>query len=155
MMYSGTQRTSFLRISFANSELNRKIKNKKTQGLPSPSPSESKSLLYTSVSFFLSCIQGRHCHLPKFHIYTHYFFIRRKINLKTLCPCCSVIIEPFSVSDIWSPTSHSQTFNSNGCDKQVPAGFLFLSMKAPPFKLCLLFLASCLRAFLIPYCKCP
>ena len=36
---------------------------------PSPSPSESKSLFYTSVSFFLSCIQGRHCHLPKFHIY--------------------------------------------------------------------------------------
>ena len=36
---------------------------------PSPSPSESKSPLYTSVSFFLSCIQGRHCHLPKFHIY--------------------------------------------------------------------------------------
>ena len=27
---------------------------------PSPSPSESKSLVYTSVSFFLSCIQGRH-----------------------------------------------------------------------------------------------
>ena len=36
---------------------------------PSPSPSESKSPLYTSMSFFLSCIQGRHCHLPKFHIY--------------------------------------------------------------------------------------
>ena len=36
---------------------------------PSPSPSESKSPLYISVSFFLSCIQGRHCHLPKFHIY--------------------------------------------------------------------------------------
>ena len=36
---------------------------------PSPSPSESKSPLYTSVSFFLSCIQGRRCHLPKFHIY--------------------------------------------------------------------------------------
>ena len=36
---------------------------------PSPSPSESKSPKYTSVSFFLSCIQGRHCHLPKFHIY--------------------------------------------------------------------------------------
>ena len=34
-----------------------------------PSPSESKSPLYTAVSFFLSCIQGRHCHLPKFHIY--------------------------------------------------------------------------------------
>ena len=36
---------------------------------PSPSPSESKSTLYTSVSFLLSCIQGRHCHLSKFHIY--------------------------------------------------------------------------------------
>ena len=36
---------------------------------PSPSPSESKSPLYTSVSFFLSCIQGHHCHLSKFHIY--------------------------------------------------------------------------------------
>ena len=36
---------------------------------PSPSPSESKSPLYTSVSFFLSCIQGRHCHLSKSHIY--------------------------------------------------------------------------------------
>ena len=36
---------------------------------PSPSPSESKSLLYTSVSFLLSCIQGHHCHLSKFHIY--------------------------------------------------------------------------------------
>ena len=28
---------------------------------PSPSPSETKSPLYTSVSLFLSCIQGRHC----------------------------------------------------------------------------------------------
>ena len=36
---------------------------------PSLSPSESKSPLYTSVSLLLSCIQGRHCHLPKFHIY--------------------------------------------------------------------------------------
>ena len=36
---------------------------------PSPSPSESKRPLYTSVSFLLSCIQGHHCHLSKFHIY--------------------------------------------------------------------------------------
>ena len=36
---------------------------------PSPSPSESKSPLYTSVSFLLSCIQGHHCHLSKFHIH--------------------------------------------------------------------------------------
>ena len=36
---------------------------------PSPSPSESKSLLYTSVSLLLSCIQDYHYHLTKFHIY--------------------------------------------------------------------------------------
>ena len=36
---------------------------------PSPSPSESKSPFYTSVSLLLSCIQGYHCHLSKFHIY--------------------------------------------------------------------------------------
>ena len=36
---------------------------------PSPSPSESKSPLYTSVSLLLSYIQGHHCHLSKFHIY--------------------------------------------------------------------------------------
>ena len=36
---------------------------------PSPSPSESKSLFYTSVSLLLSLIQGYHYHLSKFHIY--------------------------------------------------------------------------------------
>ena len=34
-----------------------------------PSPSESKSPLYTSVSLLLSHIQGHHCHLSKSHIY--------------------------------------------------------------------------------------
>ena len=44
---------------------------------PSPSPSESKSPLYISVCFLLSCIQGRHGHLSKFHIYEllFYFFL--------------------------------------------------------------------------------
>ena len=50
---------------------------------PSPSPSESKSPLYTSVSFFLSCIQGRHCHLPKFHIYVLVYCITQ--SFLTLC----------------------------------------------------------------------
>ena len=36
---------------------------------PSPSPTESKSLFYTSVSLFLFCIQGYCYHLSKFHIY--------------------------------------------------------------------------------------
>ena len=36
---------------------------------PSPFPTESISLLYTSVSLLLSRIQGYHYHLSKFHIY--------------------------------------------------------------------------------------
>ena len=36
---------------------------------PSPSPIESKSLFFTSVSLLLSRIQGYHYHLSKFHIY--------------------------------------------------------------------------------------
>ena len=36
---------------------------------PSPSPTESKKLFYTSVSLLLSRIQGYHYHLSKFHIY--------------------------------------------------------------------------------------
>ena len=36
---------------------------------PLPSPTESKSLFFTSVSFLLSRIQGHHYHLSKFHIY--------------------------------------------------------------------------------------
>ena len=34
---------------------------------PSPSPTESKRLFYTSVSLLLSRIQGYHYHLSKFH----------------------------------------------------------------------------------------
>ena len=36
---------------------------------PSPSPTESKRLFYTSVSLLLSSIQSYHYHLSKFHIY--------------------------------------------------------------------------------------
>jgi len=36
---------------------------------PSPSPTESKRLFYTSVSLLLSCIQGYCYHFSKFHIY--------------------------------------------------------------------------------------
>ena len=36
---------------------------------PSPSPTEFKSLFYTSVSLLLSRIQGYHYYLSKFHIY--------------------------------------------------------------------------------------
>jgi len=42
---------------------------------PSPSPIESKRLFYTSVSLLLSCIQGYHYHLSKFHIYVFVYCI--------------------------------------------------------------------------------
>ena len=35
----------------------------------SPSPTESKTLFFTSVSLFLSHIEGHRYHLSKFHIY--------------------------------------------------------------------------------------
>ena len=37
--------------------------------LPSPSPTESIRLFYTSVSFLVPRTQGHCCHLSKFHIY--------------------------------------------------------------------------------------
>ena len=47
---------------------------------PSPSPTESKRLFYTSVCLLLSRIQGYHYHLSKFHIYALVYCIgwRRK-----------------------------------------------------------------------------
>src|SRR5574337_724081 len=36
---------------------------------PSPSPTESKSLFFTSVSLLLSCILGHRYHLSKFRMY--------------------------------------------------------------------------------------
>ena len=42
---------------------------------PSPSPTESKRLFYTSVSLLLSLIHGYHYHLSKFHIYALVYYI--------------------------------------------------------------------------------
>ena len=42
---------------------------------PSPSPTESKRLYYTSVSLLLSRIQGYCFHLSKFHIYALVYYI--------------------------------------------------------------------------------
>ena len=44
---------------------------------PSPSPTESKRLFYTSVSLLLSRIQGCHYHLSKFHIYALLLLLSR------------------------------------------------------------------------------
>ena len=50
---------------------------------PSPSPTESKRLFYTSVSLLLSCIQGYHYHLSKSH---HIDQISRSVLSDSLRP---------------------------------------------------------------------
>ena len=55
---------------------------------PSPSPTESKRLFYTSVSLLLSCIQGYRYHLSKFHIYALVYCIGGERNGNPLqCSC--------------------------------------------------------------------
>ena len=68
---------------------------------PSPSPTESKRLFYTSVSLLLSRIQGYRYHLSKFHIYAlvycigvflsgfSFCIISSKDNLWALCKTVS------------------------------------------------------------------
>ena len=52
---------------------------------PSPSPTESKRLFYTSVSLLLSRIQGYHYHLSKFHIYALVYGEGNGIPLQYSC----------------------------------------------------------------------
>ena len=52
---------------------------------PSPSPTESKRLFYTSVSLLLSRIQGYHYHLSKFHIYVLVYCSGFSFWLTSLC----------------------------------------------------------------------
>ena len=47
---------------------------------PSPSPTESKRLFYTSVSLLLSHIQGYRYYLSKFHIYVLVYCIGGEVN---------------------------------------------------------------------------
>ena len=53
--------------------------------LPSPSPTESKRLFYTSVSLLLSGIQGYHYHLSKFQIYVLVYCIGNGTPLQYSC----------------------------------------------------------------------
>ena len=55
---------------------------------PSPSPTESKRLFYTSVSLLLSHIQCCHYHLSKFHIYALVYCIGREGNCTWLQYSC-------------------------------------------------------------------
>ena len=52
--------------------------------LPSPSPTESKRLFYTSVSLLLSHVQGYRYHLSKFHIYVLVYCIGTSLVAQTV-----------------------------------------------------------------------
>ena len=54
---------------------------------PSPLPPEFKRLFYTSVSLLLSCIQGYHYHLSKFHIYALVYCIGEGNGSPLQCSC--------------------------------------------------------------------
>ena len=55
---------------------------------PSSSPTESKSLFFTSVSLLLSRIPGYHYYLSKFHTYALVYFIGREGNGNPLQYSC-------------------------------------------------------------------
>ena len=63
---------------------------------PSPSPTESKRLFYTSVSLLLSRIQGYHYLLSKFHIYA----------FSSVTQSCSTLCEPKNRSMPGLPVYH-------------------------------------------------
>ena len=54
---------------------------------PSPSPTESKRLFYTSVSLLLSRIQDYCYHLSKFHIYALVYCIGEGNGNPLQCSC--------------------------------------------------------------------
>ena len=60
---------------------------------PSPSPTESKKLFYTSVSLFLSPIQGYHYHLSKFHVYA-----LSSIQFRSVAQSCPTLCDPMNRS---------------------------------------------------------
>ena len=69
---------------------------------PSPSPTESKRLFCTSVSLWLSHIQGYHYYLSKFHIYVLVYCIGENAYLNTIIATdsCSMFIKSSQSSDL-------------------------------------------------------
>ena len=65
--------------------------------LPSPSPTESKSPLYTAVSLLLSRIQGHHYHLSKFRIY-----VFSSVQFSSVAQSCPTLCDPIDGSSLGS-----------------------------------------------------
>ena len=61
---------------------------------PQPSPTESERLFFTSVSLLLSCIQGHHYHLSKFH------------QFSSVTQSCLTLCDPMRCSTLGLPVQH-------------------------------------------------
>ena len=95
---------------------------------PSPSPTESKRLFYTSVSLLLSCIQGYCYHLSKFHIYAFSSVqFSRSVVSDSLKPRESLHSRPPCPSP--APGVHSDSRPSQWCHPSV-------SSSVVPFSSC-------------------
>ena len=88
---------------------------------PSPSPTESQRLFYTSVSLLLSHIQGYRYHLSKFHIYA-------LLLLLLLLLSCSVVSDS-AEPQIWQPIRLPCPWDSPGKNTGVGCHFLLQCMK--------------------------
>ena len=88
---------------------------------PSPSPTESQRLFYTSVSRLLSHIQGYRYHLSKFHIYA-------LLLLLLLLLSCSVVSDS-AEPQIWQPIRLPCPWDSPGKNTGMACHFLLQCMK--------------------------
>ena len=68
---------------------------------PSPSPTESKRLFYTSVFLLLSRIQGYRYHLSKFHIYAF-----SSVQFSSVTQSCPTLCETMNRSTPGLPVHH-------------------------------------------------
>ena len=75
---------------------------------PSPSPTESNRLFFTSEYLLLSHIQGHHYHLSKFHIYVKIQYCCFSFRLTQLC-----IIDSVSFTSLELIQMHSFLLLSN------------------------------------------
>ena len=77
---------------------------------PSPSPTESKGLFYTSVSLLLSHIQGYRYHISKLHIYIYIYIY---IHTHILVYCIGVFLSGLLHSLMGSSFIHLIRIDSN------------------------------------------
>ena len=93
---------------------------------PSPSPRESKSPFYTSVSLLLSHIQGYHYHLSKFHVYA---FSSVQFSRSVVSTLCDPMNEAHQAS--LSITNYQSSLRLTSIESVMPSSHLIFCPPAP------------------------